>query len=60
MPTYAAAYIQDKFAFNDLIFNIGVRVDRFDANQMVLKDPYSLYETYKAGDVSGVNSSLIW
>ena len=52
-PIYMAGYIQDKFAFNDLIFNIGVRVDRFDANQMVLKDPYLLYESYKVGDVSG-------
>ncbi|MCK5822877.1 MAG: carboxypeptidase-like regulatory domain-containing protein, partial [Bacteroidales bacterium] len=26
-PTYVAGYIQDKFAFNDLIFNIGLRVD---------------------------------
>lgn len=49
-PIYTAAYIQDKFAFKDLIFNIGVRVDRFDANQKVLKDPYSLYETRKAGE----------
>lgn len=45
-PIYMAGYIQDKFAFRDLIFNIGVRVDRFDANQEVLKDPYSLYDTY--------------
>ena len=44
-PIYMAGYIQDKFSFNDLIFNVGVRVDRFDANQEVLKDPYSLYET---------------
>lgn len=47
-PIYMAAYIQDKFAFRDLIFNVGVRVDRFDANQSVLKDPYSLFETRKA------------
>ncbi len=47
-PNYAAAYIQDKFAFNDLIFNVGLRVDRFDANQKVLKDPYTLYEAYDA------------
>ncbi|MEZ5174132.1 MAG: hypothetical protein R2850_11655 [Bacteroidia bacterium] len=33
-----------------LIFNIGLRVDRYDANQSVLKDPYSLYETRKAGE----------
>ena len=50
-PTYAAAYIQDKFAFNDLVFNVGLRVDRFDANQMVLKDPYTLYDAYKVGDL---------
>jgi outer membrane receptor protein involved in Fe transport len=52
-PIYGAAYIQDKFAFNDLIFNVGVRIDRFDANQMVLKDPFSLYETKKLSEVSG-------
>lgn len=44
-PIYTAAYIMDKFAFEDLIFNVGLRVDRFDANQQVLKDPYSLYPT---------------
>lgn len=49
-PIYMASYIQDKFSFKDLIFNIGVRVDRFDANQNVAKDLYSLYETRKAGE----------
>lgn len=49
-PTYSAVYIQDKFGFKDLVFNVGLRVDRYDANQMVLKDPYVLGETYKAGD----------
>ncbi|MBT5425716.1 MAG: TonB-dependent receptor plug domain-containing protein [Bacteroidetes bacterium] len=52
-PIYAAGYIQDKFAFNDLIFNIGVRVDRFDNNNYVLSDPYSLYLTKKVIDVDG-------
>ena len=50
-PIYMAGYIQDKFAFKDLIFNIGVRVDRFDANQDVLKDPYVLYDFYTVGDI---------
>ncbi len=50
-PTYAAAFIQDKFMFKDVLFNIGLRVDRFDANQKVLKDPYLLYQTYTAGEV---------
>ena len=49
-PNYIAGYISDKFIFNDLIFNIGVRVDRFDANQKVLKDKYLLFETYTVGE----------
>ena len=53
-PIYMAGYIQDQFEFQDLIFNIGVRVDRFDGNQMVLKDPYLLYESYTVGELSGV------
>lgn len=47
-PVYTAGYIEDKFTFNDLIFNIGLRVDRFDANQPAIKDPYSIYTTYTA------------
>lgn len=50
-PIYMAGYIQDQFTFNDLFFNLGVRVDRFDANQSVLADPYVLYPTYKVGDL---------
>ncbi|MCQ2322281.1 MAG: carboxypeptidase regulatory-like domain-containing protein [Bacteroidales bacterium] len=49
-PIYMAGYIQDKFAFKDLIFNVGVRVDRFDANEKVLKDPYVLYDYYTVGN----------
>ena len=48
-PIYTAGYIQDKFAFKDLIFQIGVRADRFDANQKVLKDPFVLYDYYTVG-----------
>ena len=53
-PTYISAFIQDKFEFEDIIFNIGLRVDRFDANQKVLKDNYSLYPTYSAGEIPGL------
>lgn len=49
-PIYSAAYIQDKFTFKDIIFRLGLRVDRYDANTKVLKDPYSLYEIIKTGD----------
>ncbi len=50
-PIYMAGYIQDKFFFQDLIFNVGVRVDYFDGNQYVLKDPYLLYSSYTVGDL---------
>ena len=50
-PTYMAGYIQDRFYFQDLIFNVGLRVDYFNGNQMVLKDPYLLYEAYTVKDL---------
>ncbi|TSA25515.1 MAG: hypothetical protein D4R67_09940 [Bacteroidetes bacterium] len=58
-PIYIAGYIQDKFAFKDLIFNIGLRVDRFDANQPVLKDPYLFYGAKTAGEVGELNGQPV-
>jgi len=55
-PIYTAAYISDRFYFKDLTFNVGVRIDRFDANQKVLKDEFSLYAINtksEATDLSG-------
>jgi hypothetical protein len=51
-PIYIAGYIQDKFDFKDVKFNVGLRVDRFDANQKVLKDPYLLYDAVKVGELN--------
>lgn len=51
-PIYVAGYIQDKFDFKDIKFNVGVRVDRFDANQKVLKDRYLFHEAFTAGEKS--------
>jgi outer membrane receptor for ferrienterochelin and colicin len=48
-PIYIAGYAMDKFAFDDIIFNVGVRVDRYDANQNVLKDKYLWQEAFTAG-----------
>jgi hypothetical protein len=50
-PVYIAGYIQDKFAFDDLIFNVGLRIDRYDANQFVPKDPYVISEARTAAEV---------
>ncbi|MEQ9263262.1 MAG: carboxypeptidase-like regulatory domain-containing protein [Owenweeksia sp.] len=56
-PIYIAGYIQDQFTFNDLTFNIGVRVDRFDLNQQVLKDPFVLYPVYSVKDIPNTDLS---
>jgi hypothetical protein len=58
-PIYTAAYVQDKFVFKDLNFNIGVRIDRFDANQKVLKDRYSLYDVRSASEVTEVGGLTV-
>lgn len=50
-PIYMAGYIQDKFDFKDLKFNVGLRVDRFDANQPVLKNKYLFYEAKTVKEV---------
>ena len=49
-PNYVSGWIQDKYAFDDLVFNVGLRVDRLDLNQSVLKDEYVLFPTVKAGE----------
>lgn len=57
-PIYMAFYIQDKFSINSLLFNIGLRVDRFDANQSVLKDPYLFREAYTVKELTNLNSRI--
>ncbi|MCB0400516.1 MAG: carboxypeptidase regulatory-like domain-containing protein [Flavobacteriales bacterium] len=54
-PIYVAGFIQDKFAFDDLIFNVGIRIDRYDANQSVLKDKYSLFPVKTVGEIEGLD-----
>jgi hypothetical protein len=51
-PNYISGYLMDKFAFDDLIFNVGVRIDRFDANQYVPKDPFVISEAFTAGETN--------
>ena len=58
-PNYLSAFIQDKFSFKDIIFRLGVRMERYDANTKVLKDPYSLYEIMSAGEFRNVEGTDI-
>lgn len=55
-PIYNSVYLMDKFAFDDLIFNVGVRVDRYDANQPVLKDKYLLFPAKTAGEITAADN----
>lgn len=50
-PIYIAGFIEDKFTFDDLIVRVGLRLDRFDANQPALKDRFSLFPTRKVAYV---------
>jgi hypothetical protein len=56
-PLYVSGYIMDKFAFDDIIFNVGVRVDVFDANQPTLKDPFLVYSARNVKDANTLASS---
>jgi len=49
-PIYIAGYIEDKFELRDVTIRVGVRLDRFDANQKVLKDRYSLTRLRTVGE----------
>jgi hypothetical protein len=61
-PIYMAGFIQDKFEFKNVVFNLGIRVDRYDANQPVLQEPFSLYPIYAVNELDrsalGIPSSI--
>lgn len=59
MPIYTAAWFEDNFSFKDLEFRLGLRVERYDANQYVLKDPYSLYPIKQAGEVKEIDGAEV-
>lgn len=49
-PNYIAGYISDYIQYKDFRITLGVRVERFDNNTKVLKDPYSLYAVRTASE----------
>jgi len=58
-PSYIAGYIQDKFTFKDIIFRLGVRLDYYDANTKVLRDPYSFVDVETADQFYARNTELV-
>lgn len=59
MPTYAAVFIQDKVEFKSFTLRAGLRIERFDNNIPVLKDPFLLYDAKTAGEVKEINGNSI-
>ena len=55
-PIYSSVYVMDKFDFKDIKFLVGLRVDRYDANQQVLKDKYALHELAKVSDLNSISN----
>jgi outer membrane receptor protein involved in Fe transport len=55
-PIYMSGFIMDKFALDDIVFNVGLRIDRYDANQKVLSDPYLMRVAKTAGEVRTANN----
>lgn len=53
-PTYNAIWLQDKFVLKKIKIRAGIRVERFDANQQILKDPFVLFPARSAGEVSTI------
>jgi outer membrane receptor protein involved in Fe transport len=47
-PVYYAGYVQDKIEYKDLVLNVGLRVDVFDGNSLILKDRHALLPIVRA------------
>jgi hypothetical protein len=55
-PTYVAAYIEDRFELDNLNLRLGLRIDRFDNNQPVLRDKFLMVPAYNAGDMANLGN----
>lgn len=58
-PINAAAWLQDKLVLKSLIIRAGIRFERYDGNQYVLKDPYSVYPIKQVSEVEAINGIVI-
>ncbi len=57
-PIYYAGYIADKIEYRDIVIQVGLRVDVYDANGKVLRDRFALLPIVRAGDVGGAPSGI--
>ena len=52
-PIYAGTWLVDNFQIGKVFFRVGLRVDYFDANTKVLRDPFSLYGIRSVAETAG-------
>ena len=57
-PVYYAGYVQDKIEFQDLVVQLGLRVDVFDNNTDVLKDIYATVPIQRASDLATIPNGI--
>lgn len=55
-PIYMAGYVQDQFMYGDIIVRAGLRIDAYDANTKVLRDPYTIAGAFNAKDFENSTS----
>ena len=53
-PYYYAGFVTDRIEFNDLILDLGFRVDAFNANTLVLRDIFANQPIFRVSDLQGV------
>ena len=52
-PLYYGSYVRDRIEYRDLVIDLGLRLDVFDNNTRVLRDPFALADIYRVDDVLG-------
>ncbi len=50
-PIYYGGFLRDRVEFRDIVIDLGLRVDVFDNNTLVLRDPYALVDLYRVDDL---------
>lgn len=51
-PVYSGFFIEDKIKIKKLNIRMGLRIDRYDANQKALRDKYSLVKLRSVGETN--------
>jgi hypothetical protein len=58
-PTYFSVYLGDNFKWEKLDISLGLRIDNFNANQPVLKDPFLLYPARTVDETSNLSGDPV-